>query len=49
MRSCGEGEIERRRDQCDRPTSGAIDERARQTIAPLVDRVAHRSMSTLVG
>ena len=35
MRSCGEGEI------------GAINERARRTIAPLVDRAARRLTSAL--
>ena len=36
MRSRGEGDSERRRGRCDRPTSGAIDDR---------DRAAHRSTS----
>ena len=51
MRSCGEGEIERRRDRCDHPTSGAtsgvIDERARRTIAPLDERARRSCCSSI--
>ena len=54
MRSCGEGDIERRWGRCDRPTSGAHstsalvnrDRRSRSSIAPL-DRRSHRAISSI--
>ena len=48
MRSRSEGDSERRRGRCDRPTSGAIDDRdraARQSTSALVDRAARSTIA----